>query len=57
MTIFKKYVIMEYEQIECGLSINPIELVDHSEFHDLLDCNNDYIDNSDCEETVFVLNW
>ena len=48
---------MEYEQFECGLSLNPIELVDHSEFHDLLDCNNDYIDNSDCEETVFGLNW
>ena len=48
---------MEYEQIECGLSINPIELIDHSEFDDLLDCNNEYIDNSNDDTLVFGLNW
>ena len=48
---------MEYEQIASGMSINPLDLVDHDDFDDPLDCNDEYIDNSDCEETVFGLNW
>ena len=48
---------MEYEQIASGLSLSPLDLVDHDEFHDSLNCNDEYIDNSDCDETVFGLSW
>ena len=48
---------MEYEQIASGISISPLEMVDHTEFDDLLDCDNEYIDNSDSNEIVFGLSW
>jgi hypothetical protein len=48
---------MEYEQIQSGVSISPLELADHSEFEDSLDLNNEYIDNSDSNEMVFGLSW
>ena len=48
---------MEYEQIQCGISINPIELADHEDFDDPLDCNNECIDNSESNEIVFGLDW
>ena len=48
---------MEYEQIQCGISINPLELAEHDNFEDLLDCNNEYIDNSNDDTIVFGLDW
>ena len=48
---------MEYEQIQSGISINPLELADHDNFDDPLDCENEYLDNSNCDEIVFGLNW
>ena len=48
---------MEYEQIQCGISINPLELADHEGFDDALDCNNECIDNSESNEIVFGVDW
>ena len=48
---------MEYEQIASGISLSPLDLVDHDEFHDSLDCNDEYIDNSNDDTLVFGLSW
>ena len=49
---------MKYDEpIQSGISLNPLDLIDHDDFDDLLDCNNEYLDNTNCDEIVFGLSW
>ena len=48
---------MEYEQIASGLSVSTLDLVDHDNFDDPLNCNDEYIDNSNDDTLVFGLSW
>ena len=56
--LIANYVIMEHDEpIQSGISLNPLDLIDHDDFDDLLDCSNEYLDNSNDDTVVFGLSW